>query len=227
MWLAIFFTAIPVGTAMGYVYSASVATSLGWQYCFFIEGMMMAPFVLYMFHISPHFPPPHRHTHGDSAAAGGARKPSTSSSLSHTSSLLAADPSSEIMMLHKISSHLQEYDRDRDRGEGCEEPGQVYEPLIQSSASPPPGPPPADGQSPVRYRRVSSNMALLPDPAPGSTSPTPHGSAPLQSGEQEEDGEREEEVPSVSEELRTVLTTPVYLCMVLGYAAQTASLIGK
>lgn len=57
LWLAIFYTAIPVGTALGYAYSSLLAESVGWQWAFFLEGFIMIPFVLYMFHISPHFPP--------------------------------------------------------------------------------------------------------------------------------------------------------------------------
>lgn len=56
MWLSIFYTAIPVGTATGYAYSSLVAESLGWQWAYFIEGLCMAPLVFFMFSISHHFP---------------------------------------------------------------------------------------------------------------------------------------------------------------------------
>ena len=55
-WLALFYTGIPVGTALGYSYSSIVATTLGWQYAFFFEGFIMIPFVLFLFAISPGFP---------------------------------------------------------------------------------------------------------------------------------------------------------------------------
>ena len=227
MWLSIFFTAIPVGTAIGYVYSANVATTLGWQYCFFIEGILMTPFVWYMFYISPHFPPPNRPSHGDTTKPAVSRKPSVSSNISHTSSLQVPDPTNEIMMLNKINSHLEEYER----GEVYEGElhDQVYEPLISVTATSASGsfsplplsitPPPAGNNtnasagtvSPIRYRRVSSNMALLPELAPESS---------------EDEGQELEVVPTVYEELHVVLTTPIYICMVLGYAAQTATLIG-
>jgi len=49
-WLAAFYTAIPVGTAVGFAYSSVLAnSSLGWQAAFYIEGMMMAPFVGLLF----------------------------------------------------------------------------------------------------------------------------------------------------------------------------------
>lgn len=56
MWLAIFYTAIPVGTATGYAYSSLMAESLGWEWAYFIEGICMAPLVFFMFSISHHFP---------------------------------------------------------------------------------------------------------------------------------------------------------------------------
>lgn len=45
-WLSIFYTAIPVGTALGYVYGAAMAGSIGWQWAFWIEGMAMVPFII-------------------------------------------------------------------------------------------------------------------------------------------------------------------------------------
>eukprot|EP00605_Chrysophyceae_sp_TOSAG23-4_P002352 GSChrysophyteH1.ASY1.ANO1.2600.1 assembled CDS len=45
-WLSIFYTAIPVGTAVGYVYSALISDSIGAKWAFFIEGVLMIPFVL-------------------------------------------------------------------------------------------------------------------------------------------------------------------------------------
>ena len=56
MWLSIFYTAIPVGTALGYAVSSVLAESIGWNWAFFIEGIIMIPLVLFMFWISPHFP---------------------------------------------------------------------------------------------------------------------------------------------------------------------------
>jgi MFS family permease len=55
-WISLFYTAIPVGTAMGYVFSSAVSSTLGWQWAFFLEAFMMAPFVFYLFAASPRYP---------------------------------------------------------------------------------------------------------------------------------------------------------------------------
>jgi MFS family permease len=39
LWMAIFFTAIPVGSAMGYIYSSMMASTVGWDWGFWVEGM--------------------------------------------------------------------------------------------------------------------------------------------------------------------------------------------
>jgi MFS transporter, Spinster family, sphingosine-1-phosphate transporter len=56
-WLAFFYTAIPVGTAIGYAYSSLIAESIGWEWAFYIEVIIMAPFVIFMYCIAPGFPP--------------------------------------------------------------------------------------------------------------------------------------------------------------------------
>jgi MFS family permease len=49
-WLGIYFTAIPVGIAMGYIYGSAVSTtSLGWSWAFYIEAIVMAPLFLFAF----------------------------------------------------------------------------------------------------------------------------------------------------------------------------------
>lgn len=55
-WLAIFSTAIPVGTAVGYVYSSLISTSLNWGYAFFIEGAIIFPFFIFILSVSSRFP---------------------------------------------------------------------------------------------------------------------------------------------------------------------------
>jgi MFS family permease len=47
LWLATFFTAVPVGASIGYGYGASLASTLGWQWAFWLEVLPMAPFVVY------------------------------------------------------------------------------------------------------------------------------------------------------------------------------------
>ena len=55
-WLSLFYTAIPVGTAVGYTYSSIISSTIGWQYAFFIEGLIMIPAVVFLFAISPSYP---------------------------------------------------------------------------------------------------------------------------------------------------------------------------
>lgn len=57
LWLGIFYMAIPVGTAIGYAYSSICSENIGWQFAFFFEGFVMIPFVIFMFYISPYYPP--------------------------------------------------------------------------------------------------------------------------------------------------------------------------
>lgn len=56
IWLATFNTAIPVGTALGYVYSSIISTTIGWQWAFFIEAMLIFPFLLFLLSILHRFP---------------------------------------------------------------------------------------------------------------------------------------------------------------------------
>eukprot|EP01038_Epipyxis_sp_PR26KG_P009541 gene9541-12851_t len=56
LWLSLFYTAVPVGTAAGYAFSSIIAKELGWQWCFFIEGITMTPFVIYIYSISSYYP---------------------------------------------------------------------------------------------------------------------------------------------------------------------------
>lgn len=45
-WLSIFYTAIPVGTAAGYAYSASVSAWLDWPYAYWFEVIIMFPLLI-------------------------------------------------------------------------------------------------------------------------------------------------------------------------------------
>lgn len=56
IFLSLFFTASPVGTAIGFAYAASIATTIGWRYCFFIEAAVMLVFIPIVWSISPHYP---------------------------------------------------------------------------------------------------------------------------------------------------------------------------
>ena len=55
--MGIFFTAIPVGTAVGFFYAAEVATIFGWRYTFGLETFMMLPFVIFMYWMGNNSPP--------------------------------------------------------------------------------------------------------------------------------------------------------------------------
>ena len=45
LWLAAFFSAIPVGTAFGFVWGGSIASSLSWRLAFILQAVPMAPLV--------------------------------------------------------------------------------------------------------------------------------------------------------------------------------------
>lgn len=55
-WLGLFYSAIPVGTAIGYTYSAVISSSIGAKYAFYIEFFMMAPFIIFLFLASLRYP---------------------------------------------------------------------------------------------------------------------------------------------------------------------------
>jgi MFS family permease len=44
VWLGVLYTAIPVGAAVGYGYSATVSELCGWQWAFWLEAGLMLPF---------------------------------------------------------------------------------------------------------------------------------------------------------------------------------------
>jgi MFS family permease len=52
IWLAIFYTTVPVGGALGYAYSAIISGEVGWQWAFFGEAMAAVPLVIALFWIS-------------------------------------------------------------------------------------------------------------------------------------------------------------------------------
>ncbi|KAL3515436.1 hypothetical protein ACH5RR_022338 [Cinchona calisaya] len=52
-WLGIFYMCIPCGTAFGYVYGGVVGNHLNWRYAFWIEALLMLPFVVLGFVIKP------------------------------------------------------------------------------------------------------------------------------------------------------------------------------
>lgn len=173
-WLSIFFTAIPVGTAIGYTYSSVVSTSIGWQFAFYIEGkllidmlfclisfiaILIAPFVASLFYFS-RFYPLHR---GRSA-------------------LIRESSRSPVV----------------DRSSASQLPSGDVELTTLGQNSPPR---PSDTQH----------------DSDGSGSTKSATYTPL---------EKPEEVPSIWQEAKIILSEPLYLCLTLANAAQTGSLIG-
>lgn len=56
IWLSIFYTAMPVGTAFGYAYSALITEAIGWPFAYFIVGALAVPFVIFLSSIASRFP---------------------------------------------------------------------------------------------------------------------------------------------------------------------------
>lgn len=55
-WLAIFYTALPVGTAFGYSYAAFIATTFGVYCAFFMESLAMLPLIAVLLNYAPYYP---------------------------------------------------------------------------------------------------------------------------------------------------------------------------
>ncbi|XP_028782091.1 probable sphingolipid transporter spinster homolog 2 [Neltuma alba] len=52
-WLAIFYMCIPSGFAVGYVYGGFVGSHFGWRYAFWVESVLMLPFVIFGYTVKP------------------------------------------------------------------------------------------------------------------------------------------------------------------------------
>ncbi|XP_054804327.1 probable sphingolipid transporter spinster homolog 2 isoform X2 [Prosopis cineraria] len=52
-WLAIFYMCIPAGYALGYVFGGFIGTHFGWRYAFWVESVLMIPFVIMGFSMKP------------------------------------------------------------------------------------------------------------------------------------------------------------------------------
>lgn len=52
-WLGLFYMCIPVGYAIGYIYGGLVGSHLAWRWAFWIEAILMVPFVILGFVIEP------------------------------------------------------------------------------------------------------------------------------------------------------------------------------
>jgi MFS transporter, Spinster family, sphingosine-1-phosphate transporter len=59
-WLALFYSAIPIGQAVGFVFGGKMnSSSLGWRGAFLLESFAMAPFTLVCFFATNRFKPRH------------------------------------------------------------------------------------------------------------------------------------------------------------------------
>ncbi|KAI4299207.1 hypothetical protein L6164_032687 [Bauhinia variegata] len=52
-WLAIFYMCIPAGYALGYIFGGLMGNRFGWRIAFFVEAVLMAPFVILGFCANP------------------------------------------------------------------------------------------------------------------------------------------------------------------------------
>jgi hypothetical protein len=62
VWIGIFYTAIPVGTAIGYTFSGLIASQLSWQYSFFIIAGIIFPHIALFFYVNKEYPIPETET---------------------------------------------------------------------------------------------------------------------------------------------------------------------
>ncbi|KAI9090887.1 hypothetical protein K1719_028372 [Acacia pycnantha] len=52
-WLSVFYMCIPSGFAVGYVYGGFVGSHFGWRYAFWVESVLMLPFVIFGYFVKP------------------------------------------------------------------------------------------------------------------------------------------------------------------------------
>lgn len=216
IWLSVFFTAVPVGTATGYAYSALMAENVGWQWAYFVECMAMAPLVVFMFSISKHFPVDKElanfsceHSlgrgadHGASPKAGSRYEapavPNNSRATSADSRTITAskeshpDPSAKLQLQIPSAGQTGDEEKLRDRASTSSTTngtGGAKRLLSVELGSP-----------------VASADGLSPNGSPRGAKKRPHA-------------------PTVFEEFGVVFSRPLFIFLVAGYAAQTAMLIG-
>jgi hypothetical protein len=105
LWLAVFYSAIPCGTALGFVWAGTVADALSWEYAYILECPVMLPVALMCFFIPLDLKSKvggHGHGmsstddndrgHGESAAAAGARAAGSSNSRNGALAISSARP---------------------------------------------------------------------------------------------------------------------------------------
>mmetsp|Transcript_20758 Transcript_20758/g.67172 ORF Transcript_20758/g.67172 Transcript_20758/m.67172 type:complete len:557 (-) Transcript_20758:135-1805(-) len=151
--LALFYTAIPVGTAIGYEYGALMAENVGWGWAFLLEAVLMAPFAALSFFLPPAF------TISEPFPGPLLRR------LSPAPSFMDQSPGSAVLLAPPTQTGLQT-------------------PAARVNGS--------NGMA----SSFGDHLSHRPPPQ------------------------------SVFSQLVPLLTSPAYVCLVLGYAAQTATVIG-
>ena len=68
VWLAVFYSAIPCGTALGFVWAGEIAKALSWEYAFIIECPIMLPIAIMCFFIPLDLKSKAGHGHGGHGA---------------------------------------------------------------------------------------------------------------------------------------------------------------
>jgi MFS transporter, Spinster family, sphingosine-1-phosphate transporter len=154
-WLAIFYTAIPVGTACGYAYSAPIAGSIGWRFAFFFEALAMIPFVGFFYACRNHYQKESDMLINDNHKDDG------------------STPSISVSVTSPISTSADERSDTTDQSQTR---------FAKASID-------VDGRT-----RIESNSVSEP--------------------------------PSIWDEVKAVTKSPIWICVTLGYAAQTGALIG-
>jgi MFS family permease len=207
MWLSLFFTAIPVGTAAGYAYSSLMAGSVGWEWAYFVEGMCMFPLVIFMLIISPLYPLEKHHHHGDQLTEGeqgGSRSQSKDSAS-------ASDTWRGVGSFTEPSDQLQIDRASRHPGAGVTDDERFRNrSTSNNSASAASKRIAADGTN------TSASPAYVDHGLGGGTGGGTGGGV----------ARSPPPTPSLFEEFGIVFSRPLFLCLVAGYAAQTFALIG-
>ena len=204
IWLAILFTAIPVGTATGYAYSSIMAENLGWQWAYFVEGIFMAPLICFMFFISPHFPvEDHKVANSNSSSSVVAER-----ALSKNNDTYQAPKPYPDNTAGATVNPLSNTSAARASSkESFSEPSDKLQ--IQAPQG-------LNEDDKLRLRSTSSNANTT---AAAQLQADMNASSP--------DHHHQKHSPTLIEEFGIVFSKPLFLCLVAGYAAQTAMLIGK
>lgn len=213
-WLAIFFTAIPVGTALGYVYSSILAGSIGWEWAFFIEAIVVAPAVVFLFMISPHYPldTEHHQRHESISLNTNTEYPDYAQRVR-----MSADMDVSPLQLAE-EDKLMEEGEENDSSHGTRK--SLLGKQNSSSSSP-----------------TSLSTQLNSDVGAASTASSHPNKRTASTGSQQIGSSRSSKSsaaatttppppPSMWNEFKLIIVRPVFFCMTFAYAAQTGVLIG-